>query len=149
MPRLRSILSLVLVLLATFLVSCSSPQATKIPTIYTPDKIAQLQVYAEPISQTRERMSELKNLIAERNWVDAVSLIHGPFGQLRQEMLSLSRSLLQKDQKQATQLAKDLFLRFERIDAAAKDRDAADAEFQYREAIKDFDAFLNLIPKAG
>lgn len=149
MPSLRSILSLVLILVATLLVSCSNPQATQIPTTYTPEKIAQLQVYVTPIEEARERMSELRDLIANKKWVDADSLIHGPFGQLRQSMLNLSRSLLPKDQKQATQLAKELFVHFERIDAAAKDRNSEIAEIQYREALRDFDAFLDLIPKAS
>jgi photosystem II protein PsbQ len=149
MPRFRSILSLILVAIATLLVSCSNAPAAKIPTVYTPEKIAQLQVYVEPISQMRERMSELQNLIAKKQWVDAVALIHGPFGRLRKDMLDLSASLLVKDQKSAKQLAKDLFYHFERIDAAAKERNATVAEKQYREAINDFDAFLDLIPQAG
>ncbi|AFY78117.1 photosystem II protein PsbQ [Pleurocapsa sp. PCC 7327] len=148
MPRLRSILSLILILVATLLVSCSSPQAT-IPTTYTPEKIAQLQVLVEPVEEVRERMSELRDLIANRKWVDAGSLIHGPFGHLRQDMLNLSRSLLPKDREQATKLAKELFIHFERIDAAAKARNSEIAETQYREALRDFDAFLELIPKAG
>jgi photosystem II protein PsbQ len=149
MPRFRSILSLVLVAIAILLVSCSGAPAAKIPTVYTPEKIAQLQVYVEPIAQMRERMSELQNLIAKKQWVDAVALIHGPFGRLRKEMLDLSANLLIKDQKSAKKLAKDLFFRFERIDAAAKERDSGTAEIQYREAIRDFDAFLDLIPQAG
>ena len=148
MPRLRSILSLVLILVATFLVSCSSPQAA-IPTTYTPEKIAQLQVYVEPIQAIRERMPELKALIAKKNWVDVGTLIHGPFGLLRKDMLGLSRSLLPKDQKQATELAKELFGHFERLDGAARDRRSDIAEIQYREAVKDFDAFLNLLPQAS
>jgi hypothetical protein len=64
-------------------------------------------------------------------------------------MLNLSRSLLPKDREQATKLAKELFVHFERIDAAAKARNSEIAETQYREALRDFDAFLDLIPKAG
>jgi photosystem II protein PsbQ len=148
MPRLRSILSLVLILVASLLVSCSSPQAA-IPTTYSPEKIAQLQVYVQPIQETRERMSELQSLIANRKWIDAGSLIHGPFGSLRQEMLSLSRNLLPKDREPATKLAKEFFTRLEGIDAAAQARNPEVAEYQFGEAIKDFDAFLKLIPQEG
>ncbi|NJO93895.1 MAG: photosystem II protein PsbQ [Hydrococcus sp. RM1_1_31] len=148
MPRLRSILSLVLILVTTFLVSCSSPQA-KIPTTYSPEKIEQLQVYVEPIQEIRDRMPELQKLIASRNWVDTKTLIHGPFGLLRKNMLDLSRNLLPKDQKQATQLAKDVFKDFEGIDAAAKERYSDIAETKFRQALRDFDAFLDLIPKAS
>ncbi len=68
MPRLRSIISLVLVLVTTLLVSCSGPQAT-IPTVYSPQKIEQLQVYIQPIEGFRQKMSVLQDLIADKNWV--------------------------------------------------------------------------------
>lgn len=69
MPRLRSIISLVLVLVTTLLVSCGGPQTT-IPTVYSPQKIEQLQVYIQPIEGFREKMSVLQDLIADKNWVE-------------------------------------------------------------------------------
>ncbi len=145
MPRIRSILSLILVLVTTFLVSCGTPEAS-IPTTYSPQKIEQLQVYVQPIEAARQQMSELAELIQSKNWVDTRTFIHGPLGSLRQNMTGLSRSLLPKDQDQARQLAKNLFVHFERIDAAAKDRDSLAAVNQYQEALRDFDAFLKIIP---
>jgi len=137
---------MVLILVTTFLVSCSSPSQAKIPTVYTPEKIAQLEPYRAPIATARAKMATLQDLIASKNWVDTRTFIHGPLGELRQDMAIVSRKLLVKDQKPAQELAKELFGHFERIDAAAKDRDSAAAQAQYAEAIKDFDAFLNLIP---
>ena len=61
-------------------------------------------------------------------------------------MTTLSRKFLPQDQKLAKQIAQDFFVHLERIDAAAKERNATLAENQYVEAVKDFDAFLNLIP---
>ena len=148
MPSLRSILSLILVLAATLLVSCSSPQASKIPTTYSAEKIEQLQVFAEPIAAAREEILELQDLLAAQNWVDTRTLIHGPLGQLRRDMLNLSGSLLPKDQKQATGLAREVFGHLEALDAAAKERNSAQAETQFRQALLDFDAFLDLIPRA-
>ncbi len=148
MSGLRSILSFVLVLVTVFLVSCSSPQAS-VPTTYSPEKIEQLQVLVEPISEAREKMSVLKDFIADENWIDTRTYIHGPLGGLRQQMNNLTRSLLSKDQKTASDLAKDLFNRFERIDAAAKDRNGVAAENQFRQAVRDFDGFLDLIPKSS
>ena len=148
MSRLRSLLSLVLVLVATVLVSCSSPQV-EIPTTYSPEKIAQLQVYATPIAEARGRMETLQGLIADQNWVDTQTYIHGPLGQLRQEMLGLSRSLLPKDQDKAAALAKEVFGDLERLDAAAKDKISSQAQIQFQEAIADFDNFLDLIPQAS
>ena len=148
MASLRSILSVILVLVATLLVSCSNPSA-KIPTTYSPEKIAQLQVYAVPVEAAKEQMSELQQFIEEENWIDTRNFIHGPLGELRRSMSNLSSSLLKKDQKKATELAKEIFGHFERLDAAAKDRNSTLVEIQYREALKDFDAYLDLIPKAG
>jgi photosystem II protein PsbQ len=148
MSRLRSLLSLVLVLVATVLVSCSSPQV-EVPTTYSPEKIAQLQVYVTPIAEARGRMETLQGLIADQNWVDTQTYIHGPLGQLRQDMLGLSRSLLAKDQDKAKDLAKEVFGHLERLDAAAKDRSSSQAKVQFQEAIADFDAFLNLVPQAS
>ncbi|MEB3160789.1 MAG: photosystem II protein PsbQ [Synechocystis sp.] len=148
MSRLRSLLSLVLVLVATVLVSCSSPQV-EVPTTYSPEKIAQLEVYVIPIAEARGRMETLQGLIADQNWVDTQTYIHGPLGQLRQQMLGLSRSLLPKDQDKATTLAKEVFGHLERLDAAAKDKSISQAKIQFQEAIADFDDFLNLIPQAS
>lgn len=146
MPRLRSILSILLVLVTTLLVSCGNAPSAQIPTTYSPEKIEQLQVFVEPINEARQELSTLKGFIADQNWVDTRTFIHGPLGLLRQEMLGLSRELLPKDQKQATELAKKVFTDFERLDAAAKDRSAIRAQSEFQESLRDFDAFLDLIP---
>ena len=148
MPSLRSILSVILVLVTTLLVSCSSPKASQIPTTYSAEKIEQLQVFAEPIAAARDEILELQDLLADKNWVDTRTLIHGPLGQLRKDMLNLSRSLLPKDQKPAAELAREVFGHLEELDAAAKERNSAQAETQFRQALLDFDAFLDLIPRA-
>ncbi|ACK66142.1 photosystem II protein PsbQ [Rippkaea orientalis PCC 8801] len=148
MSRLRSILSIVLVFVTIFLVSCGSPKAS-IPTTYSPEKIEQLQVLIEPVTEAREKMSVLKDLIADQNWIDVQTYIHGPLGGLRQQLRNLSTSLLPKDQKPATDLAKELFNRLERLDAAAKERSISGAEAQFRQAVRDFDAYLDLLPKGS
>jgi photosystem II protein PsbQ len=148
MRLFRPILSLVLVFITTFLVSCSSPSQAKIPTVYTPEKIAQLQPFREPVALAKEQMETLKGFIQAKNWTDTRTFIHGPLGGLRQDMAIVSRKLLVKDQKTAQSLAKELFVHFERIDAAAKARESDTAEAQYLEAVKDLDAFLALIPNS-
>lgn len=149
MSIFRNLLSLVLILVTTLLVSCSSPNQAKIPTVYSPEKIAQLQVFVEPIDTAQEQMSTLKELIQTENWVDTRNFIHGPFGYLRQDMRILVGKLLPKDQSKAEQLSKEIFTHLERIDAAAKTRNSGVAQAQYVEAMKDFDAFLSLIPQSG
>lgn len=145
MGKFRAILSLVLVAVTVLLVSCGSP--TKIPPTYTSEKVSQLQTIAAPIEAARARMTELQDLIRAKNWVDTDTFIHGPLGELRQSMSYLSRNLLPQDQKQAAELTKNLFGHFERLDAAAKSQDYVSASQQFSEALKDFDGFLNLVPK--
>lgn len=148
MKAFRSLISLVLVLITTLLVSCSSPEV-QIPTTYSPEKIAQLQVYVEPIAAARETLETIPALIAQKNWVDTITLIHGPLGLLRAEMLGLSRSLLAKDQEASADLAKGVFGHLEQLDEAAKLRNVSAANYHYSQAIKSFDAFANLIPSAS
>jgi len=145
MGKFRAILSLVLVAVTVLLVSCSSP--TEIPPTYTPEKLSQLQNIVAPIEAARARMSELQGLIQAKNWVDTDTFIHGPLGELRQSMSYLSRNLLPDDQKQAAELTKNLFAHLEKLDAAAKSQDYVLANQQFSESLKDFDGFLNLVPK--
>ena len=148
MPTFRSIVSVFLVLVTTLLVSCSNPQSSKIPTTYSPEKIEQLQIYVKPLNEALEQMSVLQESISKQNWIDTRTIIHGPLGQLRKQMLDLCRSLLPKDQKQATDLARDVFADFERLDAAAQAQEAYPVESAFRQAARDLEAFLDLIPQA-
>jgi photosystem II protein PsbQ len=148
MGKLRSFLSLILVLVTTFLVSCSGPSVATPPPTYTPEKIAQIEVLYAPVAAARERMSQLGEFIENRNWVNTASYIHGPLGGIRRDIRYLNESLLVKDQKQAAQIAKELFGDFEQIDAAAKDQSYSQAAVQYQEALRHFDQYIDLIPRA-
>jgi photosystem II protein PsbQ len=147
MSKLRSLLSLILVLVSTFLVSCSGPSATTPPPTYTPEKIAQIEILYAPVAEAREKMSQLGEFIQERNWVNTRSYIHGPLGGLRQQARYLNESLLVRDQKEAVQLSKQLFADFDKIDAAAKEQNYSQASVQYDEALRHFDQYINLIPQ--
>jgi hypothetical protein len=68
-------------------------------------------------------------------------------GFLRQDMRYLSEKLLPADQQKAQQLSKDLFNDLVQLDAAAKDRNYGIALGKFNEAIRDFDAFLDIIPQ--
>lgn len=146
MKIFRPIISLCLVLVTTLLVSCSGATQAKVPTIYAPEKIEQLQEYLTPIVDARGRMGELQELINDENWVDTRTFIHGPLGALRQDMTILNRKLLEKDKTPSQQLSRELFSHLERIDAAAKERNSNLAKAQYNEAITDFDLYIDFIP---
>jgi photosystem II protein PsbQ len=147
MTRTRSIFALMMAFLMAFLVSCSSVEA-KVPTTYTTAQIQQIQRYVPTLTEFRSRMDKLGTLIQQRNWVDTRTYIHGPLGDLRNTMKTVSASLLPKSQQQAVDLTKSLFADLVNIDLAAKDLDYAKVTASYQKAVNDFDSFLQLIPKA-
>jgi photosystem II protein PsbQ len=147
MTRPRSIFALMMAFLMAFLVSCSSVEA-KVPTTYTTAQIQQIQRYVPTLTEFRSRMDKLGTLIQQRNWVDTRTYIHGPLGDLRNTMKTVSASLLPKSQQQAVDLTKSLFADLVNIDLAAKDLDYAKVTASYQKAVNDFDTFLQLIPKA-
>jgi photosystem II protein PsbQ len=145
MKIFRSILSLVLICVTTLLVSCSGPTASAPPT-YTSAKLQQIQTYRIPIDVAREKMNDLGRLISQKEWVDTGSIIHGPLGLLRRDMRYLADSLLPGEKERANDVAKEIFQHLEAIDAAAKDKNYAVAIGEYKEAVSDFDAFVELLP---
>ncbi|MEG4288001.1 photosystem II protein PsbQ [Microcoleus sp. C2C3] len=147
MTRPRSIFALMMAFLMAFLVSCSSVEA-KVPTTYTTAQIQQIQRYVPTLTEFRSRMDKLGTLIQQRNWVDTRTYIHGPLGDLRNTMKTVSASLLPKSQQQAVDLTKSLFTELVNIDLGAKDLDYAKVTASYQKAVNDFDTFLQLIPKA-
>ncbi|MEG3924267.1 photosystem II protein PsbQ [Microcoleus sp. T3_D1] len=147
MTRPRSIFALMMAFLMAFLVSCSSVEA-KVPTTYTAAQIQQIQRSVPTLTDFRSRMDKLGTLIQKRNWVDTRTYIHGPLGDLRNVMKTVSGSLLPSSQQQAVDLTKSLFTDLVNIDLAAKELDYAKVTASYQKAVNDFDAFLQLIPKA-
>ena len=147
MRHYRSILALALAFVTAFLVSCSSPNSTKTQT-YSSTQIEQIQTYASGITKIRSRMPELATLIENREWINVRNFIHGPLGELRVRMGNLARNLLPNAQAQARQSAQDIFTHLEEIDEAAQNNDYRQAIRNYAEAIKDFDAFFQLVPNS-
>lgn len=147
MRRNRSILALILAFVAAFMVSCSSPTGFK-QTTYTPTQLQQIQRSVSGIVALRDRMPELATLIENRDWSNVESLIHGPLGDLRMRMSTLARDLLPDAQADALESARNVFGHLNKIDQAAKDSSYDQAIRNYAEALKDFETFLNLVPKA-
>ena len=146
MTRPRSFFALMMAFLMTFLVSCSSVEA-KVPTTYTTAQIQQIQRYVPTLTEFRSRMDNLGTLIQKKNWIDAKTYIHGPLGELRGTMKTVSATLLPKSQQQAADLTKSLFADLVEIDNAAKVGNYAKITASYQKAVNDFDTFLQLIPK--
>src|SRR4028119_561762 len=98
MVRSRSILSLILAMVAVFLISCGSPTVAKVPPTYTAAQIEQIKEYAPTLLALRDRMSEIPVLIQRRDWIGVRNFIHGPLGELRLKMTYITRNLLPTDQ---------------------------------------------------
>ncbi|MGG6237342.1 photosystem II protein PsbQ [Nodosilinea sp. AN01ver1] len=145
MGRFRPLLGILLAIVATCLVACGGPSA-KIPTTYTPEILQQVELYTPGVVSLRDRFPELEGYIQNQDWVNVQSFIHGPMGELRARMNRLAATLLQKDQPQAQSLAKELYVHLERLDEAAANGQQVTAGQEYRNALDDFDSFLNLVP---
>lgn len=147
MTRIRSILALVLVCVTVLLVSCGSP-AVKAPPTYSATQIEEIQRIASKIEPTRDRMQQLATQIQNRDWNNVRSFIHGPLGQVRSDMLHLAEDLFPDAKRKALEASKGMFSHLVEIDQAAQEGNYTQAIRNYAEAIKDFDAFMQLIPNS-
>ena len=148
MPRLRPIFSIILVSLATLLISCGGPNVAVAPPTYTPSQIEKIQEYVPEIVDVRERGAELQKYIQNRDWIDVSNFIHGPMTEARFNMNYIVSNLLPEDQKQARKLVRETFNNLVKIDQAADKANAPQALTSFDAAFADIDQFLNLLPQA-
>ncbi|MEC4817648.1 MAG: photosystem II protein PsbQ [Scytonema sp. PMC 1069.18] len=147
MARHRSILSLILVLLATFLISCGSPTVATVPSTYTPAQLEKIQEYLPEVLAVRDRSAELQRLIDTKQWIKVGNFIHGPMAEARLSMNYISSNLLPKDQSAGRELVRDLLDHLVKIDQAASSANYQIATSNSKAAFGDIDTFLNLIPQ--
>lgn len=152
MVNYRSVVACILALITAFLLNMGHAEAAKKvkkPPTYTAEQLQQIQEYATDLKAMRDRLPELATLITQKDWTFARNFIHGPLGELRIEMLNLSRTLLPDAQKSAQTLSKTVFDDLVAIDLAAQNKNYQTAIRNYADALKDFDAFLALVPEAA
>lgn len=149
MARQPSILSLILVILATFLISCSSPTVATAPPTYTTAQLEKIQEYVPEILAVRDRSEELQKLIEKNDWIYVGNFIHGPMTSLKQNMSYITSNLLPKNQAQARQITRDLFNHLVKIDVSASDRNSQLALSNKKAAFADIDNFLQLLPQSS
>lgn len=147
MVRSRSVLSLVLAMVAVFLISCGSPTVAKAPLTYTPAQIEQIQEYAPTLLALRDRMSEVPVLIQRRDWIGVRNFIHGPLGELRLKMTYVTRNLLPNEQKAARQITRQLFDDLVKVEQSIEENSTQGAVRNYQAAFADINKFVDLIPK--
>lgn len=149
MARFRPVLTLILVLFAVVLVSCGGPTEKKTPT-YTKTQIEKIDQYASSILKDRNRLEqELMAEVESQDWSDVRSLIHGPLGEIRQDMNNLARNLVpQEVQTDARRVTKDFFKDLVAIDEAAQKQNPTTTLTAYEAAIENLDKFLDLTASA-
>ena len=146
MKSIRSVLAMLVVAIAIFVVGCSGPTVAKGP-LYSAEQLAQIEQTTADVMVLRERVLEIPGLVRKGDWNDVRTFIHGPLGELRFKMSTLSRQLRPvKAQKEALTAAREVFEHLNAIDEATQTADPNKAFANYNEVIRDFDAFLDLIP---
>ena len=149
MARQRSIFSLLLVILATFLISCGGPSVAVAPPTYTASQLEKIQEYVPEIQAVRDRSEELQQLIQNQDWINVGNFIHGPITEARLNVTYITPNLLPKDQSTARQITRDLLNHLVKIDRAAKIGNTQLALSNYKATIADIDKFLELLPKTS
>ncbi|MEH2358835.1 photosystem II protein PsbQ [Nostoc sp.] len=147
MVRQHSIFSFVLVLLATFLLSCGSPGVAVAPPTYTATQLERIQGYVPEIQAVRDRSQELKALIQKGDWINVRNFIHGPITEARLNLTYVTPNLLPKDQPTARQITRDLFNDLVKLDKATSAGNPLIALSNSQAAFADIDKFLQLLPK--
>lgn len=147
MVRSRSIVSLILAIVAVFLVSCGGPTAAKLPQTYTPVQIEQIQEYLPDIVSLRNRMSEIPIMIQRRDWIGVRNFIHGPLGELRLKMTYITRNLLPSQQKAAREVTRQLFDDLVKVEQAIEESNTQGAVRNYQATLADINKFLDLVPQ--
>ncbi|MEB3360152.1 MAG: photosystem II protein PsbQ [Synechococcales bacterium] len=146
MFRVRSVLSVVIAAIAIFIVSCSSPPQAATGPLYSDLQIERIQSYTADLQILRDRITEIPSLVTRRQWTDVQNLIHGPLGELRVKMVSITRNLEADLQDEARSMARDVFDHLVDIDQAAVAQDTNKALANYNNTLEDFDRFLQLLP---
>ncbi|MEH2069486.1 MAG: photosystem II protein PsbQ [Nostoc sp.] len=149
MVRQRSIFSFVLVLLATFLISCGGPGVAVAPPTYTETQIAKIQEYVPEIQAVRARSQELQTLIQRKDWINVSNFIHGPVAEARLNLTYVTPHLLPKDQTAARQITRDLFNHLVKVNQGASSANGELASSNSQAAFKDIDKFLQLLPETS
>ncbi len=148
MSRLRALVMLCIVLVATLLVSCSGPATTvKIPTTYSETQLDLISNYLTTIEDNAQRFAQLEAGVKAADWQTVRTVMRGPLGQMILDMRNLNRNLLTKEQPPAMATTRELVTDLLALDQAAIDEDVAAAQNAFKAAKQDYDAYLKLVPQ--
>jgi photosystem II protein PsbQ len=147
MSLFRPLISILLVFISVFVVSCGDGSQAKAPT-YSSAQLARIQTTTKNVTALTDRLPELSAMIQKRDWNNVKSFIHGPLGDIRILMSALSKELLPGTKEKALATSKEIFVHFNKIDEAAGNNDYPGAIRNYGEAMKDISTLFSLAPKA-
>ena len=93
----------------------------------------------------KERFSKLENYVVAQDWTTIKTYIHGPFGEVRQDIRLATAGLSPKERAVAKNLTKKFVDDLVKIDFAASDRDVDRTETAFDLARQDFEQLVDLI----
>jgi photosystem II protein PsbQ len=93
----------------------------------------------------QQRFTNLEDYVSTQNWTTIKTYIHGPFGNVRQDIQLAIAGLATKEKTIAKNLTKQFVADLVKIDFAVSDRDIERTEAAFEQARKDFEELVNLI----
>jgi photosystem II protein PsbQ len=105
---------------------------------------AALAASTEKLQVLSDRFDRLEKFVYAQKWVDVITYIHGPFGEIRRELRLIAGQLSKTQKETANDLANSLFKNFVNLDNAAKAKDAIAAENSFKKSLQDFESIVDL-----
>ncbi|HRD41276.1 MAG TPA: photosystem II protein PsbQ [Prochlorococcaceae cyanobacterium AMR_MDS_5431] len=144
--NLRRVPTVYLVLvLCLNLVACDGSGNSQAVSMSDND-IAIISSQAASFRLAEDRLPELAELVANRNWVFTRNLIHGPLQEVGREMLYINQHLLPEDRDQASKIAEGLKSALSELDEAAKLQDGDRLTRAYGKVVDGFVNYGKVIP---
>jgi photosystem II protein PsbQ len=106
---------------------------------------AELAASTAKLQVLSDRFNRLEKFVYAQKWVDVISYIHGPFGEIRRELRLIAGQLSKTQKETANDLANSLFKNFVNLDNAAKAKDAIAAENAFKKSLQDFESIVDLV----
>lgn len=113
---------------------------------YSSAQLSKLSKSVNQVESLRSRLEAFQPDIEKREWSTVHKDVAGLLPDLREKMMAVTDQLDLSDRILARAVSTEVFIHLERIDEADEVYDYQAAETNYRQALQDFDAFLELIP---
>lgn len=113
---------------------------------YSSAQISKLSKSVTQVESLRSRLEAFQPDIEKREWGTVHKDVAGLLPDLKEKMMAVTDQLDLNDRILARAVSTEVFIHLERIDEADEVYDYQAAETNYRQALQDFDAFLDLIP---